>query len=83
MRNHGNSKASLMAALTIAALGAGLNVPEQAVTLRTAGEGNNRRPTRPKRDTALQREIADWNARVEREKAEKKLRNLQSRNGGA
>jgi hypothetical protein len=33
-----------------------------------------RRPTPPPRDTALQREIDDWNAAVDRRKAEKKRR---------
>ena len=36
--------------------------------------GNNRRPTPPKRDTALQREIADHNAEVEARKAAKRDR---------
>ena len=40
-------------------------------TLRSAGGGNNRRPTPPRLDTALAREIAEHNEAVERRKAEK------------
>ncbi len=56
--------ASLVAAAMIAALGAGMDVA--GPPLRSVGSGNNRRPTPPKMDTALQREIAEWNAAVER-----------------
>ena len=65
--------ASLMAAMAIAMMGAGHAV-ETGVTLRSAGSGNNRRPTPPKRETALQREIAEWNAAVEERKAAKRDR---------
>ena len=65
-----------MAALAIASMGASLGVLAQAAPLRSAGGGNNRRPTPPKRNTALQIEIADNNEAVERRKAEKKARKL-------
>lgn len=75
MRSSGNSRASLMAAMAIAMMGAGHAVAEP-VPLRHAGSGNNRRPTPPRRDTALAREIAEHNEAVERRKAEKKARKL-------
>ena len=75
MRSSGNSRASLMAAMAIAMMGAGHAVAEP-VPLRHAGSGNNRRPTPPRRDTALAREIAELNGAVERRKAEKKARKL-------
>ena len=65
---------SLIAGAMIAALGAGLGV--QVPSLRTVGAGNNRRPTLPRRDTALAREIADHNEAVERRKAERRARKL-------
>ena len=43
-------------------------------TLRSAGSGNNRRPTPPRMDTKQAREIAAHNAEVDRRKAEKRLR---------
>ena len=66
--------ASLMAAMALAMVAAGPAIPEPPPTLRSAGSGNNRKPTPPKRDTALQREIADWNAAVEERKAAKRDR---------
>ena len=68
------SRHSLLAAATILGLAAGAVVSGPPVTLRSAGEGNNRRPTQPKRDTALQREIADHNAAVEARQAAKRDR---------
>ncbi len=73
MRDSGNRRASMMAALSLAMLAAGSPVAQAAPTLRTAGDGNNRRPTPPRRDTALEREIADWNAAVEARKQAKAL----------
>lgn len=75
MRSSGNGRASLMAAMAIAMMGAGQAVAELG-SLRSAGSGNNRRPTPPRRDTALAREIAEHNEAVERRKAEKKSRKL-------
>ena len=71
MRSTGNSRAGLMAAMAIAMLGAG-HVVAEPVPLRHAGKGNNHRPTPPRRNTALAREIAEHNEAVERQKAEKK-----------
>ena len=48
--------------------------PGPMPTLRSAGSGNNRRLTPPKRDTEVQREIADHNAEVEARKAAKRDR---------
>ena len=73
MRSSGNSRASLMAAMAIAMMGAGHAIAEP-VPLRHAGGGNNRRPTPPRRDTALAREIAEHNEAVARRKAEKMAR---------
>lgn len=73
MRSTGMKRSSLMATLAIALAGAGAAVA-QPVTLRDAGSGNNRRSYRPKRDTALQREIADHNAAVEARQAAKRDR---------
>jgi len=64
---------SLMAAMAIAMMGAGHAV-EPAVTLRSAGSGNNRRPHKPKRDTAQAAEIAEWNDAVEARKAARRER---------
>ena len=73
-----NSSLTPIAAM-IAAMGAGLDVP--GPTLRSAGSGNNRRPTPPRRDTALEREIADHNAAVDARKAEKRARKMAARTG--
>ena len=66
-RNH-----SMVAAFAIAAIG--LPGAAAEATLRSASSGNNRRPTPPRRDTAQQREIDDWNAEVEARKAAKRDR---------
>jgi hypothetical protein len=63
---------SLYAAAMILAMGAGLDVA--GPPLRSSGSGNNRRPTPPKMDTPLQREIAEWNAAVERRREERRHR---------
>ena len=68
-----SSRNSLLAAMAIAKMGAG-HVVEPAVTIRSAGSGNNRRPHKPKRDTAQAAEIADWNDAVEARKAAKRDR---------
>ena len=60
-----------MAAVMIAAMGADMDVA--GPTLRSAGSGNNRRPTPPRTDTALAREIAEHNAAVDRRRAGKRL----------
>ncbi len=71
MRSSRNS--GLMAALAIALAGVGAKVA-QLVSLRDAGSGNNRKSHRPKRGTALEREIADHNAAVEAKKRSKRER---------
>jgi hypothetical protein len=77
MRDSGNKRLSMMAAMSLALLAAGGPAAAQAApTLRTAGDGNNRRPTPPRRDTALQREIADWNEAVQAKKDAKRLAKL-------
>lgn len=68
-----SSRANLMAAMALALTNAGFAIAEP-VPLRHAGSGNNRRPTPPRQDTALAREIAEHNAAVERRRAEKKAR---------
>ena len=65
-----SSPSSVLTAAMIAAMSAGMTFP----SLRTAGSGNNHRPTPPRMDTALQREIAAHNAAVDRRKAEKRAR---------
>jgi glutamine synthetase len=57
------------AALMMAASGAAAAMPQPEAAHR---EGY--RPTPPRRDTALQREIAEHNAAVEARKAEKRAR---------
>ena len=47
---------------------------ELLAPLRSAGSGNNYKPTRQKLDTALQREIAEHNAAVDARKAAKRAR---------
>ena len=76
MRDSGNKRASMIAALSLAMLAANSPVAQAAPTLRTAGDGNNRRPTPPRRDTALAREIADWNEAVQAKKDAKRLAKL-------
>ena len=75
-RSKYSPRSTLLAALAMAATLPG--IAEPAVTLRSAGGGNNRRPTPPKRDTALQREIADHNEAIEARKAEKRARRLRA-----
>jgi hypothetical protein len=57
----------LMASAMILALGAGLPAP----SLRNAHRPGYR-PTRPKLQTDMQREIAEWNAAVDAKKKAKK-----------
>jgi hypothetical protein len=60
----------LLAAAMLSMLAASEPMP-----LRTAQTySSNYRPTPPKRDTAMDREIAEWNEAVERRKAEKRAR---------
>ena len=69
-----NTQTSLFFATAMSVL-AGMGTPADAVaTLRSAGSGNNRRPTPPRMDTVLAREIAEHNDAVDRRKAEKKAR---------
>ena len=67
--------ANLMAALALASL-AGLSEATQAVPAPRKGGSRLYMPTRPRADTALQREIAEWNAEICRRKAEKRARLL-------
>ena len=69
MRSTGLKRHAALAALVMA--GSAL---EQAAPLRSAGNGNNRSPTPPRMGPALQREIAEHNAAVDRRKAEKRAR---------
>lgn len=64
------NRSGLLAVSMIAAMGAGLDVA--GPPLRFAGSGNNRRPTPPKMDTELQREIAAHNAAVDERNAVKR-----------
>ena len=65
-------RANLMAAMTIALMGAGFNVaPAQTPRRRTDAP---RSAPPPRHDDPLAREIAEHNAAVERRKAEKKAR---------
>lgn len=65
----------MIAVMAMAMMEAGPQVVEP-MPLRHAGSGNNRRPSPPRRDTELAREIAEHNEAVERRKAEKKARKL-------
>jgi len=62
--------AAVMAMATIAGMGAAQEAA--GPTPRSAGSGNNRRPTTPRIDTEQACEVAAWNAEVDRRKAEKK-----------
>lgn len=66
----------MMAALVLATVAGVAEAAQSVPTLRSAGEGNNRRPTPPRRDTALDRDIADWNEAIERRRAAKMARKL-------
>jgi hypothetical protein len=68
MRSSVKPLASLRAAAMLSALAAGVDV---AGSLRYADRAGYT-PTPPKRDTELAREIAEWNAKVDRRKAEKR-----------
>lgn len=72
MRSVFTNRASLMAALTVSM--ASISCP--ALSLRTAGSGNNRRPYKPPQNTELQREIVAHNLEVDRRKMEKRDRRL-------
>lgn len=67
---------SLMAAAMIMAMGAGhhVGVASRPTVNVTNADPNPYRPRPPKRNTELQREIADHNDAVEARKAEKKAR---------
>lgn len=67
---------SLMAAAMIIGLGAGhqVGVASRPTGNVTNADPNPYRPRPPKRNTELQREIADHNDAVEARKAEKKAR---------
>lgn len=74
---------SLMAAAMIMAMGAGhhVGVASRPTGNVTNAEPNPYRPRPPKRNTALQREIAAHNEAVEARKAAKKAR--KAKTGGA
>jgi hypothetical protein len=63
-----------MAIAAIAAMGAGL--AQAAMPAPRKGSNRDYKPTPPRCDTALAREIAEHNEAVERRKAEKKARKL-------
>jgi hypothetical protein len=68
---------SMLAAAQIAALGAGLSLGAAFPAARLRDDdlwAKPYRPSKPKRDTELQREIADHNEAVEARKAAKKAR---------
>jgi hypothetical protein len=75
-----SSRLNLAAAMAMASI-AGLSAAQEAAgpPLRSAGSGNNRRPTPPRMDTEQAREVAAWNAEVDRRKAEKKAAKLARR----
>lgn len=80
MRDSGNRRARMVAALSLAMLPAGgPSLTEAGPILWPAGDGNNRRPTPPRRDTALAREIAEWNEAVQAKKDVKRLAKLRRR----
>lgn len=73
MRSSGNSRASLIAAMSIAMMGAGIGpgvMPEPR-----KGSGPERKPRRVALtdDTPLMREIAEWNAAVDARKQAKAM----------
>lgn len=70
MRNTRISLASLMAAASIASLGAAMPMPRK-------GSNRNFTPYRPPTYTDQDREIAAHNSKVEQRKAEKKARKAQ------
>ena len=76
MRSSGNARASLVAAMGIAMVGAGNDLI--APPLRSAWR-DGYRPTPPRMDTQLQREIAEHNAEVDRRKAEKRAAKMARR----
>lgn len=63
---------SLLAVAALAMAGTGL--AQAAMPAPRKGSSRDYKPTAPRRDTALQREIAEHNAAVERRKAEKRAR---------
>jgi hypothetical protein len=73
MKNH---RSILLTAAAMSMLSGVAALTDAAPALRSAGSGNNRRPTPPQLDTELQREIAAHNAEVDRRKAEKKAKKL-------
>lgn len=73
--------ANLIAAMALAIV-ADSGLPDaHRLVLRDQGSGNNRRRTPPRTDTALAAEIAEWNAAVERRKAEKRQRRTDGAKG--
>lgn len=77
MRSSRLNLAMVMAMASIAGLGSAQEEADH--TLRSAGSGNNRRPTPPRMDTEQAREVAAWNAEVDRRKAEKRAAKLAKR----
>lgn len=72
MRSSGNPRASLMAAMAIAMLGAG--AAQAAMPAPRKGGNRDYKPNPPRLDSAVARAIAEHNAEVGRRKAEKKAR---------
>jgi hypothetical protein len=65
------ARASIMAALALAMVASG-GVVGPADKLPARSPGKRRTPSLPRQDTALAREIAEWNAAVDARKAKKK-----------
>ena len=69
MRSTRSSLLAVTALMTMASSSLAIAEPP---SLRSVGSGNNRRPTPPRQDTELQREIAAHNAAVDARKAAKR-----------
>lgn len=70
-----STRSVLLAASALALLG-GLGAAAQAMPAPRKGGNRDCKPTVPRLDTALQREIAEHNEAVERRKSDKKARKL-------
>lgn len=74
MRSSGNGRASLMAAMALAMMGAGM--AQAAVPTPRKGSSDHKPEPKPPKigDLPLAREIAEWNAAVEARKQAKRER---------
>ena len=75
MRNSIFRGNGLMSAALLATV-AGMGALAQAMPAPRKGSAHDYRPTPPRMDTAMRREIAEHNAAVERRKAEKRARKM-------